>query len=156
MMTLRLRLSGKVFPIRPSFRSRVPPTSRHKISTMPRPYRFHVCANWLAAPPDHGLKKRSTPFATSTVVGTWRDHVLTWPRPGFSKTPGEDFFYVQEVCMCARKLVRGVTEPVFVRRCEISRWVSSVIYLGDLHTHVVARLVRAFRSGLPTASGAGR
>ncbi|KAH9966658.1 protein serine/threonine phosphatase 2C [Russula dissimulans] len=63
---------------------------------MPRPYRFHVCANWLAAPPEHGLKKRSTPFAADTAIGAWRDHVLTLPRPGFSKTPGEDFFYVQE------------------------------------------------------------
>lgn len=64
---------------------------------MPRPYRFHVCAQWLSAPPGHGLKKKSVPFPPETAIGTWRDLVLARPRRGFSKTPGEDFFYVQEV-----------------------------------------------------------
>lgn len=61
-----------------------------------RPYRFHVCANWLAAPPGHG-KKKSVPFPANSTIGMWRDHVLTRPRQGFSITPGEDFFFVQEV-----------------------------------------------------------
>ncbi|KAI9466200.1 protein serine/threonine phosphatase 2C [Lactarius psammicola] len=64
---------------------------------MPRPYRFHVCANWLCAPPEHSMKKRSVPFPADSPIGIWRDLSLTWPRPGNSKTPGEDFFYVQEV-----------------------------------------------------------
>ncbi|KAF8275027.1 phosphatase 2C-like domain-containing protein [Lactarius quietus] len=66
-------------------------------STMPRPYRFHVCANWLSAPPEHGMKKRSVPFPADSPIGIWRDLSLAWPRPGNSKTPGEDFFYVQEM-----------------------------------------------------------
>ncbi|KAH9043247.1 phosphatase 2C-like domain-containing protein [Lactarius pseudohatsudake] len=73
-------------------------TFRRTASTsMPRPYRFHVCANWLSAPPEHGMKKRGVPFPADSPVGIWRDLSLTWPRPGNSKTPGEDFFYVQEV-----------------------------------------------------------
>ncbi|KAI9509374.1 phosphatase 2C-like domain-containing protein [Russula earlei] len=96
-MPLRSHVSGKVPTLRRPFTSRMLRTSHHNMSTMPRPYRFHVCANWLAAPPEHGLKKRTTPFAPDTAIGLWRDHVLTSPRRGFSKTPGEDFFYVQEM-----------------------------------------------------------
>ncbi|KAI0306585.1 protein serine/threonine phosphatase 2C [Multifurca ochricompacta] len=66
------------------------------MSTMPRPYRFHVCANWLSAPPEHGAKRRNAPFPADGTIGVWRDLSLTWPRRGFSDTPGEDFFYVQE------------------------------------------------------------
>ena len=65
---------------------------------MPRPYRFHVCANWQSAPAGYGgIKKKRVPFPADTPIGMWRDHVLTWPRRGFSATPGEDFFFVQEV-----------------------------------------------------------
>ncbi len=67
------------------------------MSTVSRPYRFHVCANWQSAPVGYGLKKASAPFPADTAIGMWKDLVLTWPRRGFSKTPGEDFFYVQEV-----------------------------------------------------------
>lgn len=72
-------------------------TFLHTASNMPRPYRFHVCASWLSSPPEHGMKKRSVPFPADSPIGIWRDISLTWPRPGKSKTPGEDFFYVQEV-----------------------------------------------------------
>ena len=64
---------------------------------MPRPYKFHVCANWLSAPPEHAPKKRSAPFPAESSIGLWRDRALTRPTRGFSRTPGEDFFYVQEV-----------------------------------------------------------
>ena len=95
-MALRSHVCRKVPPLSCSFISRVLFAPRH-ISTMPRPYQFHICANWLAAPPGHGIKKKSAPFPPNTAIGAWKDHVLTLPRPGFSKTPGEDFFYVQEV-----------------------------------------------------------
>ncbi|KAI0273621.1 phosphatase 2C-like domain-containing protein [Gloeopeniophorella convolvens] len=70
---------------------------RRFASSMPRQYRFHVCANWAGAPPEHTMKKRGTPFPPDSPVGVWRDRSLTWPRSGFSKTPGEDFFFVQEM-----------------------------------------------------------
>jgi protein phosphatase PTC7 len=86
---------------------------------MPRPYRFHVCANWLSAPPDHGIKKKSAPFPPDTAIGMWRDQVLTRPRRGFSKTPGEDFFYVQEVRVLGSSSL--VYSNCLVCRCETSR-----------------------------------
>jgi protein phosphatase PTC7 len=76
---------------------------------MPRPYQFHIYANWLAAPPDFEIKKTSTPFPSDTAIGAWRDHVLNLPLPGFSKTPGEDFFYVQEVRAGTLILALGVS-----------------------------------------------
>lgn len=95
-MALRSHVCRKVPPLSSSFISRVLFASRH-VSTMPRPYQFHICANWLSAPPGHGIKKKSAPFPPNSIIGAWRDHVLTLPRPGFSETPGEDFFYVQEM-----------------------------------------------------------
>lgn len=35
--------------------------------------------------------------------------MLAWPRPGFSKTPGEDFFYVQEVRATEETCSRGIS-----------------------------------------------
>jgi hypothetical protein len=96
MMALRSHVCRNVPPLSSSFISRILSAPRH-ISTMPRPYQFHICANWLSAPPGHGIKKKSAPFPPNSAIGAWKDHVLTLPRPGFSKTPGEDFFYVQEV-----------------------------------------------------------
>ncbi|KAH9997285.1 protein serine/threonine phosphatase 2C [Russula vinacea] len=96
MMTLRLHVCRKVPPLPLPFIPHVLPTSRH-LSTVQRPYQFHVCANWLASPPGHGIKKKNAPFHPDTAIGTWRDEVLVRPRRGFSKTPGEDFFYVQEM-----------------------------------------------------------
>jgi len=96
MMALRLHRCVKVPPLPPPLISLR--ASRRYLSTVPRPYQFHVCANWLSAPPEHGgLKKRSIPFPPDSPIGMWRDTVLTRPRHGFSKTPGEDFFYVQEM-----------------------------------------------------------
>ena|SRR5580658_10187693 len=96
MMALRSHVRWKVPTLSSSFIPRVLCAPRH-ISTMPRPYQFHICANWLAAPPDNEIKKTSTPFLPDTAIGAWRDHVLNLPLPGFSPTPGEDFFYIQEV-----------------------------------------------------------
>lgn len=94
-------------------------TFRRSASTMPRPYRFHVCANWLSAPPEHGMKKRGVPFPADSPVGIWRDLSLTWPRPGHSKTPGEDFFYVQEVRVRETSSSKLLSPPV--SRCETNR-----------------------------------
>jgi hypothetical protein len=94
-------------------------TCRRTASTMPRPYTFHVCANWLSAPPEHGMRKRSVPFPADSPVGIWRDLSLTWPRPGGSKTPGEDFFYVQEVRV--PEAPSSELLNCIVSRCETSR-----------------------------------
>jgi protein phosphatase PTC7 len=86
---------------------------------MPRPYRFHVCANWQSAP---GVKQRSAPFPPDTAVGKWRDLVLTWPRPGFSKTPGEDFFYVQEVRAPEVTRSRDISVDRYSDAKSVGRW----------------------------------
>ncbi len=105
MITLRSHVYGKV-PLLSSFISRVLSVPR-QISTIQRPYQFHIRPNWLSAPPGHGIKKKSKPFPPDTPVGMWRDHVLTLPEPGFSKTPGEDFFYVQEVRVLSHSFFGG-------------------------------------------------
>ncbi|KAH9001281.1 phosphatase 2C-like domain-containing protein [Lactarius akahatsu] len=111
-MLYQLQSTGRVPSLSPRPISRASSalrTFRRTASTsMPRPYRFHVCANWLSAPPEHGMKKRGVPFPADSPVGIWRDLSLTWPRPGNSKTPGEDFFYVQEV----RGISFGVADGV--------------------------------------------
>ncbi|KAI0256686.1 phosphatase 2C-like domain-containing protein [Lactifluus subvellereus] len=94
-MTLQSQTRARM--LFPSPILRVLRTSRRCLSSMPRPYKFHVCANWLSAPPEHGPKKRSAPFPAESPIGLWRDHMLTRPPRGFSRTPGEDFFYVQEM-----------------------------------------------------------
>jgi hypothetical protein len=118
MMALRSHVCGKKLPLSSSFISRVLFAPRH-VSTMPRPYQFHVCANWLSAPPGHGIKKKSAPFPPDTAIGAWRNHVITLPRPGFSETPGEDFFYVQEVRALSYSLLAYLN--YLECRCETSR-----------------------------------
>jgi hypothetical protein len=97
-------IAEMIFSFSPSSVSRILSAVCHSrtMSTVPSPYRFHVCANWLSAPPGHGPKRRSVPFPPDSALGMWRDSTLSWPRPGLSRTPGEDFFYIQEVRLCAR------------------------------------------------------
>ncbi|EED84184.1 predicted protein [Postia placenta Mad-698-R] len=53
------------------------------VSSLPRPYRFHVGASWAGKPPDPQARRIKTkPFRADSEVGS---HV------------GEDFFYVQEM-----------------------------------------------------------
>jgi len=145
MITLRSHVCRKGPPLSFSFISRVLPAPRHIStvgSTMPRPYQFHICANWLSAPPGRGIKKKSAPFPPDSAVGAWRDHVLTLPRPGFSKTPGEDSFYIQEVRALSYSFLSYLN--YLVCRCETSRWVSSVIYCGELQSHTTTRQGMSF------------
>jgi hypothetical protein len=116
-----------ILSLSPSSVSRILSSLCHTrtMSTVPPPYRFHVCANWLSAPPGHGPKRRSVPFSPDSALGIWRDSSLSWPRPGLSRTPGEDFFYIQEVRLCARsifdpqKFLKSLREIIY--RCETSR-----------------------------------
>lgn len=75
------------------------PTSSRWLSTPSRPYQFHVGASWAGKPPGPGPKRLNVPFASESVVGTWRDKTLSWPKMVNSKDAGEDFFYVQEVSL---------------------------------------------------------
>lgn len=121
-MLFRLQTTGRIPLLSPPSIysvSSVLRTCRRTASTMPRPYRFHVCANWLSAPLEHGMRKRSVPFPADSPIGVWRDLSLTWPRPGGSRTPGEDFFYVQEVRVSEAPSSELLS--CLVSRCETSR-----------------------------------
>ncbi|KAI0341673.1 protein serine/threonine phosphatase 2C [Trametopsis cervina] len=68
------------------------------MSSLPRPYRFHVGASWAGKPFNpRDRKVINQPFASDHPVAVWRDHVLSRPNGGGGKHIGEDFFYIQEV-----------------------------------------------------------
>jgi len=68
------------------------------VSTLPRPYRFHVGASWAGKPKDPRDKLiKTTPFAKDSEVARWRDHVLSRPNGSGGTHIGEDFFYIQEM-----------------------------------------------------------
>jgi len=66
------------------------------MSSMPRPYTFHIGASWAGKPVDAG-RSPSVPFPPDSPIGSWRVHTLSRPEAVLSKDAGEDFFYVQEM-----------------------------------------------------------
>ncbi|EPQ58129.1 hypothetical protein GLOTRDRAFT_110039 [Gloeophyllum trabeum ATCC 11539] len=73
-------------------------SSCRSISTLPRPYRFHIGTSWAGKPRDPRVKRVKSSFPPDSSILKWKEeelrrlHKATW-----SKDPGEDFFYVQEV-----------------------------------------------------------
>jgi hypothetical protein len=61
-----------------------------------RPYTFHIGVSWVGKPQDPNLMKK-VPFPPDTLIGSWRDKMLQWPKKAKSVDAGEDFFFVQEV-----------------------------------------------------------
>ena len=73
------------------------------MSSLPRPYRFHVGASWAGKPANPRDRKVITaPFPKDHPVAVWRDHVLSRPNGINGKQIGEDFFYIQEVRVHAK------------------------------------------------------
>lgn len=66
-------------------------------SSMPRPYRFHVGASWIAKPPEPRSRKKVKPFPDDSPIGLWRNETLSRASSSSSKDAGEDFFYVQDM-----------------------------------------------------------
>lgn len=62
-----------------------------------RPYTFHIGASWAGKPEDPVIAASKVPFPSDTLVGSWRDKMLSRPKHVRSKDAGEDFFFVQEV-----------------------------------------------------------
>ncbi|KAF8350716.1 hypothetical protein F5887DRAFT_1058744 [Amanita rubescens] len=60
-----------------------------------RPYTFHLGASWAAKPNDPYEKLVKIPFPSDSLIGSWRDKILAWPKRIQSKDPGEDFLYIQ-------------------------------------------------------------
>ncbi|KZT26207.1 protein serine/threonine phosphatase 2C [Neolentinus lepideus HHB14362 ss-1] len=73
-------------------------SSWRTISTLLRPYRFHIGASWAGKPRDPRVKRVKSVFPPDSIILKWKDeqlarlHKFTW-----NKDPGEDFFYVQEM-----------------------------------------------------------
>lgn len=68
------------------------------VSSLPRPYRFHVGASWAGKPPDPQARRIKTkPFRADSEVGRWRDQLLSEYHSAVGSHVGEDFFYVQEM-----------------------------------------------------------
>ncbi|TFK54894.1 protein serine/threonine phosphatase 2C [Heliocybe sulcata] len=73
-------------------------SSCRTLSTLSRPYRFHIAASWAGKPPDPRVKRVKSSFPPNSSILKWKDdqlarlHTSTW-----GTDPGEDFFYVQEM-----------------------------------------------------------
>ena len=63
---------------------------------VPRPYTFYVGASWAGKPNDPAQRAK-VPFPPDTLVGQWRDKMLSHPKAAKSVDAGEDFFFIQEV-----------------------------------------------------------
>jgi len=70
---------------------------RRSVSTLPRPYQFHIGASWAAKPPDPVALRINAPFSSETTVGRWRDETLGRWKNLRSRNAGEDFFFVSRV-----------------------------------------------------------
>ncbi|KAH6918592.1 phosphatase 2C-like domain-containing protein [Coprinopsis sp. MPI-PUGE-AT-0042] len=66
-------------------------------TTIQRPYTFHIGASWAGKPEDPVIKASKVPFPSDTVIGAWRDKMLSRPKHVRSQDAGEDFFFVQEM-----------------------------------------------------------
>jgi len=74
-----------------------PRIQNQRLSTVTRPYTFHIGVSWAGKPhrnPDSGFK---IPFPSDGLIGSWRDQTLARPKAIKSTDAGEDFFFVQEV-----------------------------------------------------------
>ncbi|KAI0699720.1 protein serine/threonine phosphatase 2C [Cytidiella melzeri] len=68
------------------------------MSSLPRPYRFHIGASWAGKAVDpRGRQLNTKPLGKDHPVAIWREHVLSRPNGGGGKHIGEDFFYIQEM-----------------------------------------------------------
>jgi protein phosphatase PTC7 len=76
-------------------RSRRP--SSRSMSSLTRPYTFHIGASWVGKPVDPNKIPR-VPFPSDSLIGGWRDKTLLRSKVA-GNDAGEDFFYVQEVSL---------------------------------------------------------
>ncbi|KDQ60840.1 hypothetical protein JAAARDRAFT_190980 [Jaapia argillacea MUCL 33604] len=71
---------------------------RRSISSLPRPYRFHIGISWAGKPENPRSKRVKQSFDSESSIGKWRDAVLQrHHKSSWGIDPGEDFFYVQEM-----------------------------------------------------------
>ena len=102
-MVMASRL-GFICP-RPALRRRrLPPYRMLSSAPSDRPFRIHVGASFAGKPPEFrsSLALRRKPikdFPPNSDIALWRAQMLSRPKSIPSKDAGEDFYYVQEVCI---------------------------------------------------------
>ncbi|KAK2466924.1 hypothetical protein APHAL10511_001182 [Amanita phalloides] len=68
----------------------------HRSCSSPhRPYTFHLGASWVAKAHDPYDKYIKIPFPQDSLIGSWRNKMLVWPKVITTRDPGEDFLYIQ-------------------------------------------------------------
>lgn len=77
-------------------------TRRMSSSPTARPYYFHVGASWAGKPDEQPRwprrRARMSGFGPDTDIGRWtRKSLAQFTSAARERSPGEDFFYVQEV-----------------------------------------------------------
>lgn len=126
----------------------------------PRPYYFHVGASWAGKPdekptfPRRGRKTTMSGFRQDTDIGRWtRQSLSQFTSPARERSPGEDFFYVQEVrCFSDTIMSWNFMYRPYTLRCATSRWVSICLYSARAGsntcvTRVVGSIARRSRRG---------
>ncbi|KAJ8589716.1 hypothetical protein M405DRAFT_738115 [Rhizopogon salebrosus TDB-379] len=79
------------------YRTRLPIVIRRSVSSLPRPYQFHIGASWAAKPPSPQPLRINVPFSADTTVGRWRDETLGRWKNAKGGNAGEDFFFVSRM-----------------------------------------------------------
>jgi len=86
-------------------------TQSRLMSSVLRPFTFHIGASWAGKPPDP-TNTPKVPFPSDSPIGAWRDHTLSRPKAVRSDGAGEDFFYVQQVRFLAPRTMTA--ELIFI------------------------------------------
>ncbi|KAF9227935.1 protein serine/threonine phosphatase 2C [Gyrodon lividus] len=93
--TGRLLVSGIRQRAKPSLCLSV--STQRFVSTVSRPYKFHIGVSWAAKPPDPKVTRFHASFSADTPLGKWRDKMLAHSKSSAGKDAGEDFFYHTEM-----------------------------------------------------------
>lgn len=81
---------------RPAFVREICRRSRPRsLSSVARPYTFHIGASWAGKPKGGALLH--APWPADGLIGAWRDHTLARSHTPKARDAGEDFFFIQEV-----------------------------------------------------------
>jgi hypothetical protein len=80
------------------------------MSSLARPYRFHMGASWMGKPSAPNETRLNVPFPPQSHIGKWRDQVLSRMKESSRRDAGEDFLYIQEVRMYLSQIVNSTYE----------------------------------------------
>jgi len=104
----------------------LPRMQNQRLSTVTRPYAFHIGVSWAGKPhqtSDSGFK---IPFPSDGLIGSWRDQTLARPKAIKSTDAGEDFFFVQEVRLLMLSCYICGVVSIFLSRCRTAQYVHEI------------------------------